>query len=155
MTGAVKAGRKRTYRLRPWGRPIGIAVGALMAALTSGPLAAFLSRGGAFLDSLGVFVVLSASFDYFAENAIFVVLQLMIVWWWLSFVKYRSRTAFALTGLVLSAYPVSLFIGRNIAFGEMPGADVLLIVGGIVAAHGLAGALPMLALHFAAYRRDA
>lgn len=127
--------------------------GIVVSAFTFGPLDAFLSRSSSFLESLSATSVVIAASEYLVEHALYLVAQFVLVWWWLSFVKYRSRTAYALTGLVLAAYPVALIIGRNLAFGPAQGVDVFLMVGAIILAFAMAGMFSMLALHFAAYRR--
>ena len=153
MSAPESTNRRRSYGLRPWGRPAGLIAGMTVSALTFGPLAAFLAQGSSFLDGFGATAVVVAASDFLADNAMYLVAQFILVWWWLSFVKYRSRSAFALTGLVLAAYPIALIFGRNLAFGPAQSADVLLIIGAVIAAYAMAGVLSMLALHFVAYRR--
>lgn len=76
---------KRTYELRPWGRPMGIVAGCATLAVFS-PLLQMPSQAFAAYQS-GDFVsfIAAAMMKAFIVSFIWSSLGLALVWWWLDF----------------------------------------------------------------------
>jgi hypothetical protein len=142
-----------SYVLRGWGRPVGLLVGCLTLSLFMGPLLAILGRRGSFLfDDIGASII-NAAYSYFVDNLFMLLASLTLIWWWLTFAKYRSCIAFALAGIANCGYPFFLLFGRYLAFTDEVTLSDWAFGSGLIAAFSVAGAVPMLLLHLSAYRR--
>ena len=144
---------RKSYTLRPWGRPIGLFVGCLTLSLFVGPLSALLGWGSTLSSAALGASIMVAAYSYFVDNLLMLAASFALIWWWLTFVKYRSRTAFAFAGVVSAGYPLFLQFGKYLAFADGATAEDWAIVAAVIAAFSLSGAVSMLLLHLCAYRR--